>query len=70
MTGPSLLLRCGCDVAFRDGQNPTCPVHGVQAVARVLRMPAPRFTGHVTGPHATPQDLAPSVDRFVTKESS
>ena len=28
---PRLLLRCGCQIAFIDGDTPICPQHGPQA---------------------------------------
>lgn len=54
---PGLLLRCGCEVLFRDGETPMCPAHGNQVVVRVLRMPPPRIRGTATGPHVTTEDL-------------
>ena len=61
---PALLLRCGCEVRFREGQAPCCPKHGVQGVARTVRMPPPRFRGSVIGPHAETADLGPFVGRI------
>ncbi len=58
-----LALRCGCVVQFREGGTPLCGIHGVQSVVRVLDAPAPRFTGSVTGPHATTTDVAPYVGK-------
>lgn len=61
---PGLVLRCGCEVTFRDGETPLCPRHGVQSVARTVRMPAPRFRGSATGPHVQSMDLGASTARF------
>ncbi len=58
-----LLLRCGCVVKFLDGEHVACTEHGEQSVARVLRMPAPRFRGVATGPHAITTDVAPFVGK-------
>lgn len=66
---PGLVLRCGCQVTFRDGETPLCPQHGVQAVARTVRMPAPRFRGSATGPHVTPQDLGAWTGRLAGSDS-
>lgn len=66
---PALLLRCGCELPFREGQAPICPVHGLQAITRVLRMPPPRFRGTAKGPHVKTEDLAPSMARFAGSEA-
>lgn len=60
----SLLLRCGCQVAFREGHAPICPRHGNQSIARVINMAPPRVRGVATGPHVTPMDLEPSFAKF------
>jgi hypothetical protein len=66
---PALLLRCGCQVPFIEGEIALiCPSHGVQTVARALRMPAPRFVGAVTGPHAVTKDLGAFVGRLAGSE--
>jgi hypothetical protein len=65
---PALLLRCGCEVRFEDGAIPMCPTHGNQAVARVLRMPAPRFRGVASGPHVETCDLSAWSGRFAGSE--
>jgi hypothetical protein len=59
-----LLLRCGCQVAFHDGEAVICPQHGPQGVARVLSMPKPRITGMASGPLVTPTDVLPWTGRF------
>lgn len=61
---PGLVLRCGCQVMFHDGETPVCPRHGGQAVARTVRMPAPRFRGYATGPHVESVDLGAWSGRF------
>lgn len=55
---PALLLRCGCEVAFRDGEKPLCPAHGNQVIVRVLRMGPPRIRGAATGPHVETTDVS------------
>lgn len=67
---PTLLLRCGCQIAFREQETPICPTHGNQAVVRVLHMPAPTFRGTVTGPHAQPQDLGAWTGRIVGSDTA
>lgn len=67
-TEPTLLLRCGCAIRFRDGEPPLCPSHGNQAVARVLHMPAPRIVGVATGPHVQTRDLPAHVGRLIGNE--
>jgi hypothetical protein len=67
---PSLVLRCGCTVLFRDGETPVCPVHGEQAVVRVRSMPAPRIRGHATGPHVRTEDLGAFTGRIVGGEKA
>jgi hypothetical protein len=64
----TLLLACGCEVRFIDGQAPSCPTHGNQAVRRVFGMPKPRFRGMAKGPLVEMQDLAPFVGRLVTTD--
>lgn len=67
-----LLMRCGCEVVFRDGESPCCGTHQEVRVVRTIGMPAPRFRGTATGPHVTPEDLAPWTGQIVgadTKES-
>lgn len=54
---PGLALRCGCEIRFVDGELPLCPRHGLQAVARVLRMPKPRIRGVASGPLVKSEDL-------------
>ncbi len=66
--GARLLLRCGCVVAFRDGQTPICPVHGAQRVARALDMPKPRIRGCATGPCVETVDLPAFTGRLVGSE--
>jgi hypothetical protein len=68
MRTPALLLRCGCEVAFRENAVPLCPRHGTQAIARTLRMPAPRIRGTATGPHVTPMDLPAWTGRLAGNE--
>lgn len=65
---PALLLRCGCEVRFRDGETPLCPQHGRQAIARTLRMPAPRIRGTASGPHVQTQDLPAFSGRIAGSE--
>ena len=67
---PALLLRCGCEIAFEDGRAPICPVHGLQPVARVLRMPPPRIRGVASGPHVQTEDLPAFSGRIVGTETS
>lgn len=62
---PALLLRCGCEVPFDDGKTPTCPRHGIQAVARTMRMPKPNIRGVAMGPLVTTMDLPAFVGRLV-----
>lgn len=66
-TGPALLLRCGCEVPFIEGKNPTCPEHGGQPVVRVLRMPAPRITGTAKGPLVKTVNLEPLIAPLTIK---
>lgn len=54
---PALLLRCGCEIPFHDGERPICPTHGNQVITRVLRMPPPNIRGVASGPHVTTVDL-------------
>lgn len=68
MDKPGLLLRCGCEIRFHDGDAPLCPRHGNQAVSRVLRMPKPRFRGVATGPCVKTEDLPAFVGRLVGTE--
>lgn len=65
---PGLVLRCGCEVSYREGSTPICPTHGPQAVARTVRMPPPRIVGVARGPHVTTQDVDPSSHRFAGSE--
>lgn len=65
---PGLLLRCGCEVLFRDNEAPICPQHGLQAIARVLRMPPPRIRGVATGPHVQTMDLGAFTGRIAGNE--
>lgn len=65
---PALLLRCGCDVRFREGETPICPQHGRQAIVRTLRMPPPRIRGTATGPHVQTQDLGAWTGRIAGSE--
>lgn len=65
---PGLLLRCGCDVVFREGEPPLCPQHGLQGIVRVLRMPPPRIRGVATGPHVHTEDLGAFVGRIAGSE--
>lgn len=65
---PSLLLRCGCEIRFRDGETPLCPTHGRQAIARTLRMPAPRIRGSASGPHVQTMDLGVFTGRIAGSE--
>ncbi len=67
---PSLVLHCGCVVRFRDGEVPLCPRHGAQRIARTVGMPAPRFRGSVTGPHASPEDLGAWTGRLKGSEKT
>ena len=57
MTGPALILHCGCEVEFRDGETPLCPAHGNQRVIRVVRMPKPTIRGVASGPCVQTMDL-------------
>lgn len=61
---PALLLRCGCEIRFSDGDAVVCPTHGPQIVARTVRMPPPRIRGVATGPHVQTQDLPAWTGRF------
>jgi hypothetical protein len=61
---PGLLLRCGCEISFVEGESPVCPTHGNRSVVRVLRMPKPRFRGVASGPCVRSEDLAPFVGRI------
>lgn len=70
MTGARLLLACGDEVAYADDKTPTCPVHGAQPVARVLDVPAPRFRGVVTGPHAQTVQLDPFVGSLLPEKDT
>lgn len=54
---PALLLRCGCEVPFKEKELPICKTHGKQVIVRVLRMPPPRIRGVARGPHVQTQDL-------------
>lgn len=56
---PMLILRCGCEVRWKEDALPCCPTHGQQGVASTRHMPKPRFRGVATGPHVTTMDLAP-----------
>jgi hypothetical protein len=62
---PTLLLRCGCTVRFREKEAPLCPTHGNQPVARVLAMPKPTFRGACAGPRATTMDLGAFTGQLV-----
>ena len=66
---PGLVLRCGCQVTFREGEQTICPRHGAQGVARTVRMPAPRFVGMATGPHVKTQDMSAYVGRLAGSET-
>lgn len=74
--GASLLLRCGCEIAFQnkasfsDDYAPICPRHGNQAVSRVLGMPKPRIRGTASGPCVTTEDLPAFVGRIVGSEGA
>lgn len=61
---PRLLLRCGCEIRFRDGEAPICPAHGLQVIVRVLAMPPPRFRGLASGPHVETVDLGAFTGRI------
>lgn len=65
---PRLILACGCDVPYRDGETPVCG-HGPQRVVRTVHMPKPRIRGVATGPCVQTMDLAPSVSRFAGSEA-
>jgi hypothetical protein len=58
-----LLLACGCERAYAE-TAPICPAHGLQRVVRTLGVGAPRICGVATGPHVTPEDLAPWTARI------
>ncbi len=59
-----LLLRCGCEVPFREGAEPLCPVHAERRVVRVLGMPKPRIRGTATGPLVDTVALEPFTGRI------
>lgn len=63
----SMLLACGCERPFTD-ETPLCATHGWQRVVRVLGLPPPRIRGVATGPHVTPEDLAPWTGRIAGSE--
>lgn len=63
----TVLLACGCEQAYRDEPRP-CVRHGRQRVVRVLGVPPPRIRGVATGPHVTPEDLAPWTGRIAGSE--
>lgn len=63
-SSPLLLLRCGCQIAFREGESPRCPQHGVQVVCRVLGMPPPRIRGVASGPLVVTEDLPAFTGRL------
>jgi hypothetical protein len=56
---PMLVLRCGCEVPFKDNAQPVCPTHGPQGVASTRHMPKPRFRGTAKGPLVETMDLPP-----------
>ena len=62
---PTLVLACGCEIMFRDGETPLCSQHGLQRVVRTVRMPPPRFTGLATGPHVIAKDLGAFSGKFI-----
>lgn len=62
---PSLVLACGCRVAFSE--TPLCPTHGRQRVVRALVGP-PRIRGVALGPHVQTMDLSPFVGRLAGSE--
>ncbi len=66
---PSLVLHCGCEVRFRDGEVPLCPRHGAQRIVRTVRMPAPRIRGCATGPLVKTEDLGAWTGRLKGSES-
>ncbi len=68
MTKPGLILRCGCEIPFEDGAEVICPTHGVQGVARTVRMPKPRIKGVAFGPLVQTCDLAPFTGRIAGSE--
>ena len=63
-----VVLACGCERTYRE-DAPICPAHGTQRVVRVVRMPAPRIRGVATGPHVTPEDLAPWTGRIAGSDT-
>jgi hypothetical protein len=64
-----LLMRCGCEQPFVDGESPQCQTHACRIVARVLGMPKPRIRGTAQGPLVQTVDLEPFVGRLVGSES-
>lgn len=54
---PMLILRCGCEVRWKEDALPLCPTHGSQGVASTRHMPKPRFRGAATGPHCLTMEL-------------
>lgn len=64
-----LLLACGCERAYAE-TAPICPQHGPQRVVRTIGVRAPRIRGVATGPHVTPEDLAPWTGRIAGAEDS
>ena len=61
---PGLLLRCGCVVAYVEGETPVCDEHGRRGVARAVNMPKPRIRGMASGPLVRTMDLEPFVGRI------
>lgn len=62
-----LLLACGCERAYAE-TAPICPQHGPQRVVRTIGVGAPRIRGVASGPHVTPEDLAPWTGRLAGNE--
>lgn len=62
---PGLILRCGCEVPFVEGQAVSCETHGQQGVARTVRMPKPRIRGAASGPIVQSMDMAAFSGRLV-----
>lgn len=62
-----LLLRCGCEIAYRENDH-LCPAHGKQQIVRALGVPPPRIVGVATGPHVIPRDLPPWRGQIVGSE--
>jgi hypothetical protein len=69
MTKPGLILACGCEVPYVDGETPQCGTHGIQRVVRTVRMPKPRIRGVATGPLVRTEDLPAFTGRLVGSDS-